>query len=176
MIKGLNDEIRILVPEDDEYRFELVPGEKLTLDYEVQELQGDGELTRTIQYNDIGLDNSDKLEGKSEQGTDNAAVKYDPAINENKTVKPDVIAEGSELDAVNIETQVVGNGYAAGEGAYADQAKVTLTAKPLDDAAFGGWYESGKLISKETSFTFRAESGNDRNITAKFCEPMRGQC
>ena len=92
-----------------------------------------------------------------------------------KTVKPDVIAEGSELDAVNIETQVVGNGYAAGAGTYADQAKVTLTAKPLDDAAFGGWYESGKLISKETSFTFRAESGNDRNITAKFCEPIQGR-
>ena len=175
VIKGLNDEIRILVPEDDEYRFELVPGEKLTLDYEVQELQGDGELTRTIQYNDIGLDNSDKLEGKSEQGTDSDAAKYDPAINENKTVKPDVVAEGSELDAVNIETQVVGNGYAAGAGTYADQAKVTLTAKPRDNAVFGGWYESGRLISKETSFTFRAESGNDRNITAKFCEPIQGR-
>lgn len=175
VIQGLNDEIRILVPEDDEYRFELIPGEKLTLDYEVQELQGDGELTRTIQYNDVKLDRNDRLQGRSEEGTGNDTAIYDPAINESKTVRPDVVAEGSELDAVNIETQVSGNGYAAGAGKYANQAKVTLTAKSLDNAVFNGWYESGELISKETSFTFRAETGKDRSITARFCDPVQGR-
>ena len=168
VIEGLDGKIQILIPEDDEYRFEFEAAEDMTLSYKVDEKENEGEIKREIQYNEINLSKDDTLVGVLEEGSEIDSDTYNPVLNDSKEILPNVAAEGDALNTVNVEVETVGDGMATGSGSYPDGGMVTLTAIPFDHAKFDGWYENDTLISKTDNISFTAKEGNDRHITAKF--------
>ena len=168
VIEGLNGELQILIPEDDTYRFEVEAKDDIAIDYQLQEMENENELTKTIQYNGIELNDNDTLTGTSEEGIGIEADTYNPVVNNSDEVMPDVVAQGEDLNAVNVSVESEGDGIATGDGSYPDGSKVTLTAIPFENAAFIGWYSGDTLISKEDHFSFYAAAGEDKEYKAKF--------
>ena len=166
--EGVDGELMILLPEDDEYHISIEPTKDMELDYKVSEFTGNNVASRAISYRKIELEQGDVLTGTSEEGVDIDSSTYNPTINGTETVEPDAVTEGDALAAVTVSIDSQGNGYALGSGAYADGDIVTLQAVPLGTATFGGWYENNTLISSDKSYQITAEQGNDRNILAKF--------
>ena len=67
---------------------------------------------------------------------------------------------------IDIDAQAEGDGTVLGGGAYTSGDSVVLKAVASDTSVFTGWYEDGKLISKESEYGFLAEK--DRIIVGKF--------
>lgn len=60
------------------------------------------------------------------------------------------------------------NGTATGGGDYYKGSSVTVTAKPNEGYEFNGWYHGDNRVTKNTSYTFKAEE--DTTVYASFSE------
>ena len=58
-------------------------------------------------------------------------------------------------------------GSVSGDGSYHYRESVTLTATPNEHRSFFGWYDGGKLLSQQASYTFDMPN-ESLNLTARF--------
>lgn len=90
-------------------------------------------------------------------------------VTEDKTY----VANFNQIPTYKVELRVGSNGggSVAGGGTYRRGTEITISAMPLDDYQFAGWFEGGgTLVSNEASYMIKVMS--DVTYEARFTPPM----
>ena len=176
-----NDEMVITLPADETYRVEITPTDDGTMNFAVEEYNElYGDYSRLLNYYSVPIEEGNKLYADipAISETDCADAHKASTANYRLTQENgEVIAPSQEIktptDAGQYEVAVAANnagGLALGGGRFVSGSFCKITAVPMQEGSFLGWYEGDKLISKELSYRFPVTG--DRSIVAKFVQPQ----
>ncbi|MFA5675686.1 MAG: leucine-rich repeat protein [Christensenellales bacterium] len=169
-----NNQIKIALPPDEEYRIEVTATDNGLVDYSIGEYSlEDAAYDRVINYYDIPVSEGDVLTGtapniegvamRSMRGSND----YQLTASESDAITPSIDLSGGQIEHFSVAVTVDGNGAVAGAGQVLVGDYVTLTAAPNGSDTFIGWYnKADNLLSTDSEYRIRAES--DISITAKF--------
>ena len=158
----------VIVPEDEDCNIELSATDDGEVSYIVSDYNGEaGENEHVVGYYDIPVDKGDtlsySLDSSNESISDNSLY-----LNDNTLIEADVDQSGRSIQEWNVNVESEGSGFALGSGIKLNGEYTMFKAIPDEGAAFLGWYENGRLISKELSF--RQAITKNTNLVAKFTE------
>ncbi len=124
-----------------------------------------------INYSDIPVTSGTTLSGKLPYNQGGEAYNLTMTNGETETVVGynDYLFGDGELQNLNVNVIVEGDGYADGVNLATKGDLVTLEAEPYFDAEFIGWYnENGELLSTDTKYNFIISQTME--IIAKFSQ------
>ena len=84
------------------------------------------------------------------------------------SIVPSVFQSGADVKMYRVALSVEGNGEVTGVNTYAIGEFAKVTAHPLENEKFLGWYEDGKLVGGEVEYRFCVKK--DTNLVAKFTQ------
>ena len=172
--KSDTGEWRVYLPQDSGYHVEITATSDGTIDISFQR-EGDYNIYYLANYYDIAVKKGDVITMDFEQ----EFFSLDDTESIEKPVKP-VLKKGKKTIVSSAEykneipqckVDVSSNNELGGEAYNYDSwypigMRATVYASPYDDCSFTGWYKDGKLVSTETTYTFRIES--DTELVAHF--------
>ncbi len=155
----------IYLPQDEEYRVEVLATDEGEVTYTVQEQNVSTGKTKVINYNNMTVSKDDTLTGTIENlaTTENAIY-----LLESTSVEVSEAEVIENAEPIEINTVVEGNGVASNGGSYYKGEYVQVNAEPFENEEFLGWYNGTELVSKETAYRFQV--AEEVNLTAKFTE------
>ncbi|HPF54864.1 MAG TPA: dockerin type I domain-containing protein, partial [Clostridia bacterium] len=157
-------EKEIYLPDDGDYRIEIVAREAGELDIVNNYYSVDSELEAVECYIDIQMEESQQFTESFENEEQSCTV-----MTNGETLEPNATSTGDEVTYYNVTIEATGSGVAAGAGQYMLGETVSLAAVPEDGWEFTGWYdEDGTMLSEEALYTFSAVG--DRAFSAVFTE------
>ena len=160
-----NGQKQVLVPGDGDYTVKVVAREDGKMNYAISEYENE-ELIRKTNYTDVRIKENDEFECSLEAVSEPLTEEFELIKNGDTTIPQTGQLTGDDLESIDIDAQAEGDGTVLGGGAYTSGDSVVLKAVASDTSVFTGWYEDGKLISKESEYGFLAEK--DRTIVGKF--------
>ena len=160
-----NGQKQVLVPGDGDYTVKVVAREDGKMNYAISEYENE-ELVRKTNYTDVKIKENDEFECTLESVSEPMTEEFELIKNGDTTIPQTGQLTGDDLESIDIDAQAEGDGAVFGGGSYTSGDSVVLKAVTSDTSVFTGWYEDGKLISKEREYGFLAEK--DRTIVGKF--------
>ena len=160
-----NGQKQVLVPGDGDYTVKVVAREDGKMNYAISEYENE-ELVRKTNYTDVKIKENDEFECTLESVSEPMTEEFELIKNGDTTIPQTGQLTGDDLESIDIDAQAEGDGAVFGGGSYTSGDSVVLKAVASDTSVFTGWYEDGKLISKESEYGFLAEK--DRTIVGKF--------
>ena len=160
-----NGQKQVLVPGDGDYTVKVVAREDGKMNYAISEYENE-ELIRKTNYTDVKIKENDEFECSLEAVSEPLTEEFELIKNGDMTIPQTEQLTEDDLESIDIDAQAEGDGTVLGGGAYTSGDSVVLKAVASDTSVFTGWYEDGKLISKESEYGFLAEK--DRTIVGKF--------
>ena len=160
-----NGQKQVLVPGDGDYTVKVVAREDGKMNYAISEYENE-ELIRKTNYTDVKIKENDEFECSLEAVSEPLTEEFELIKNGDMTIPQTEQLTEDDLESIDIDAQAEGDGIVLGGGAYTSGDSVVLKAVASDTSVFTGWYEDGKLISKESEYGFLAEK--DRTIVGKF--------
>ena len=160
-----NGQKQVLVPGDGDYTVKAVAREDGKMNYAISEYENE-ELIRKTNYTDVKIKENDEFECSLEAVSEPLTEEFELIKNGDTTIPQTEQLTEDDLENIDIDAQAEGDGTVLGGGAYTSGDSVVLKAVASDTSVFTGWYEDGKLISKESEYGFLAEK--DRIIVGKF--------
>ncbi|MBO4523049.1 MAG: hypothetical protein J5723_00010 [Ruminococcus sp.] len=173
--KSDTGEWRVYLPQDAGYHVEITATGDGTIDISFQREDKDYNLYYLAHYHDIDVKKGDVLTMDYEQEffsrdySEKIEKPVDPVLKKGKkTISP--TAEYKD-DIPECTVDVSTNNKLGGsawnyDSRYPIGMHAVVYAIPYEDCSFTGWYEDGKLVSTENTYTFRIES--DRKLVAHF--------
>ena len=173
--KSDTGEWRVYLPQDAGYHVEITATGVGTIDISFQREDRDYNLYYLAHYHDIDVKKGDVLTMDYEQEffsrdySEKIEKPVDPVLKKGKkTISP--TAEYKD-DIPECTVDVSTNNKLGGsawnyDSRYPIGMHAVVYAIPYEDCSFTGWYEDGKLVSTENTYTFRIES--DRKLVAHF--------
>ena len=153
------------LPSDGSYEVILTGNDNGTMDYTVSEVDSDAGETERVNFYGVEITDGDSYTGEMISG-EFIADEYTITSENGEVISPDEKLDDSSMQSVEINVTVSGNGYATDSMTVTKGDYVSLSATPEDGYKFDGWYENGKLVSKEKSYSFVAKES--RNLKAAF--------
>lgn len=155
----------IYLPQDADYRVEVLATDEGEVTYTVQEKNVSTGETKVINYNNMTVSKDDVLYGLVENLTTTENATY---LLESKSVEVSEAEVIENAEPIEITTLVEGNGVADNGGNYYKGEYVQVNAEPFENEEFLGWYNGTQLVSQETSYRFQVTEV--LTLTAKFTE------
>lgn len=149
----------VLMPADTDYSVKLTATDDGTMTYSVREFSEDGQQQRKAVFESIPIENGQEFTG-SVAGEAFISVD-DYALESNgEKIEADNDYFGDDLNNIEIDVEVEGDGHVMGEGLYTVGDSVVLSATPECSNAFEGWYsEDGELLSADAVYMTVAKNG-----------------
>ena len=173
--KSDTGEWRVYLPQDAGYHVEITATGDGTIDISFQREDKDYNLYYLAHYHDIDVKKGDVLTMDYEQEffsrdySEKIEKPVDPVLKKgNKTIPPSAEYKDEIPECtVDVSTNNKFGGSAWNyDSRYPIGMHAVVYAIPYEDCSFTGWYEDGKLVSTENTYTFRIES--DRKLVAHF--------
>ena len=163
------------LPQDVGYHVEMTATSDGTIDISFLRMNGEHMMYYLANYHDIDVKKGDVITMDFEQ----EFFSLDDTESIEKPVKP-VLKKGKKTISLSAEykddipqcrVDVSNNNELGGEAygyksRYPIGMRAIVYASAFDDCSFTGWYEDGKLVSTEPTYTFRIES--DTELVAHF--------
>ena len=153
------------LPSDGDYEIILTGNDNGTMDYTVSEVDSDIGETERVNFYGVEITDGKSYTGEMISG-EFIADEYTITSENGEVILPDETLDDPSMQTVEIAVTVSGDGYATDSMTVTKGDYVTLEATPEDGNKFDGWYEKGKLVSKEKSYSFVAKE--EHNFVAKF--------
>ena len=83
-------------------------------------------------------------------------------------MNPSVVQTGAEVQFYKVNISVEGNGEVSGINTYSVGEFAKVSAYPAEGEKFLGWYQNGKLISKDAEYRFCVKENT--TLVAKFTD------
>ena len=152
------------IPNDADFRIELVARESGEMDFTVEEIGGDGsEQEGSKAYLGVPLTEGQVFLCDSQEHMD---AEDHVLLTESGEAAASKVLSGVGLDTCNVAVWVEGPGEAWGDREVIAGSSVTVCASANEGAAFDGWYLNGSKVSEEPEYNFKAEES--LSLTAKF--------
>ena len=155
----------VYLPQDEEYRVEVIATDEGEVTYTVQEQNVSTGETKVINYNNMTVSKDDTLTGTIENLTTTENATYLLVSNSIEVNEAEVI---ENAEPIEITTVVEGNGVVNNGGSCYKGEYIQVTAEPFENEEFLGWYNGTELVSEETSYRFQVTE--EMTLTAKFTE------
>lgn len=159
-------EKRVLIPDDSDYRIEIIARDDGKMNYSVSEYKNGEEIDKKVVYQNVPIAESDEFDADVSEGASETSSEYNLIKNDTEEIEYTEELVGDNIENIEIDANVEGVGAVAGTGIYSKGDSVVLIAVTDTTSEFEGWYENGTLLSTEDSFGFIADES--RVITAKF--------
>ena len=156
------------LPSNGNYRVVLVGNDEGKMDYTVSNVNSDtGEIER-LNFFDVNIENDVSMHGDF-SSSDFALEDYTLTHDNMGTINPTQrILDTENANNISIDTSCEGNGIVDGSFKAISGDYATVSAYANEGGCFTGWFENGKLVSKEMEYSFVAK--NSRNLTARFAD------
>lgn len=159
---GVDGDLKYFFLGSDSYRFEIVGNDTGTMEVTVEHYDGNLNVSSRQVYQELPV--TDGV-GSTLNFTASSASLKD---SDGKTITPDYDLDADDIDSLEIQVTVTGNGSVLGDGSYSPGDKVVLFAEAEDGSDFDGWYSDGQLLSSEAEYSFVCTAS--RTIEARFVE------
>ena len=157
---------KIYLPGDEEYNVVIMAREQGKMDYDVSELDAEGNIIRKIRTTDIEIRKDDEFAGNIAAGTEESAQSFALVENEEQTIAPEEELTGDQVNNIKIDVDSEGNGNATGSAIATRGDSIVLAATPAENEDFLGWYTGNTKLSSEANYSFSAEES--KSIVGKF--------
>lgn len=175
----------IYLPANGDYELELSATGDGIMHYSVNEFSStEGDITRIINYRGITLTEGAAFHAtvpaydSEEQNNEIlfSSTDYELQDENGDWIFADEDLKGEEArnayHMVTVSADDKSHGVVSGQGIRQKGSFAQVEAAAYEGYRFTGWYESGKLVSRDASYRFCVEK--DRSFTAKF-EPVKGK-
>lgn len=151
----------VFLPMSESYTVNITAKSDCEMSYAIQEFDSSNQLQSLINYTPIQMQESETAIGALGGGIEPAYS----LVSSEESISSEVYP-ARQISPYSVEAIVEGNGHVFGATTKNRGEYVKLTARPLGESSFYGWYQNGKLISNEAEYRFCVSS--DITLTAKF--------
>ena len=154
-----------ILPGDETYRIEATAREDCDVTYTVSEMDLEtDEPVKVVAYTNVPMETGETITGQAES-IETETAEY-PLVDNGEEITPDDVQDDEQIQYHTVEVLSDGLGIIKGGGQYLNNTYASLTAEPMTDYTFAGWYINDALVSTEESYRFMVSE--DVSITAKF--------
>ncbi len=155
------------IPLEGDYEVKIIGTGEGTMDFTETVIDGEGVAQSRANILDVPVEKDYVLYAEHPAQENDAAPEEVALITEFGGMVADAqLLPPEAVAAYEITAKTEGVGTVDGAGTYIEGDWITLSAGTDEQNEFLGFYENGKLLTKEPTLTFIADK--DRNITAKF--------
>ena len=155
----------VYLPQDEEYRIEVIATDDGEVTYSVQERDINTGSTKVINYNNMSVKKDDTLTGTAENLKATEIATYMLSSNSVEVSEAEVF---EDAEPITVETNAIGNGVVSTGGEYYKGEFAEVVATPAENEEFSGWYNGETIISSEATYRFQVTEAI--TLTAKFTE------
>ena len=152
---------------EDDYRIEIIATDNGTMNYSVSEIHLDDGMQRRVLFDEINLEPNKAFNTTiSVKDMGSNAAEYALNISNGAKILPSEVLYANSVENVKISVIATEGGYAVGNSLSTKGDLANVSAVPMDDYVFKGWFENGVLISEQADYSFIVKK--DCTLEARF--------